>query len=88
MPNLITLHMMPLITLITFSQTKSGTDRLRQLYTDVQRRGPKAYARLVDALLQSGNAPAAREDEFGSRSFILSSILKINVRVILISSEP
>ena len=45
---------------ISLSQTKSGSDRLRQLYTDVQRRGPKAYARLVDALVQSGNVTAAR----------------------------
>ena len=62
-------------------QTKRGPDRLRQLYSDVQRRGPKAYARLVDALLQSGNAQAAREDELGSLSFILSPILKINVQI-------
>ena len=36
-----------------------------QLYTDVQKRGPKAYARLVDALVQSGNVTAAREDKMG-----------------------
>ena len=38
-----------------------------QLYTDVQKRGPKAYARLVDALVQSGNVTAAREDKMGIR---------------------
>ena len=45
---------------LTLWQTKKGSERLRQLYTDVQRRGPKAYARLVDALIQSGNVTAAR----------------------------